>query len=279
MNKKPLTHLELTAFQKTVLDFYSVHGRHALPWRVFDDLNTIDPYKVTVSEVMLQQTQVNRVIEKYLQFLKQFPTVKELASAPLADVLTAWSGLGYYRRAKFLHQAAQKVEQDFKGMFPEDSSQLATLPGIGKNTAGAIVAYSFNRPVFFIETNIRTVYIHHFFKDQTDVSDAALMPFIEQTLDASSPRIWYWALMDYGNYLKTTFKNPSKRSKHYVKQSAFKGSKRETRGQVLKLLTAGRLNSVQLNKAVQGEHLDEVLRALENEGMIHKHGNTYHLGK
>jgi len=279
VNTKPLTPAELTIFQKTVINFYNERGRHALPWRVFDDLNTIDPYKVTVSEVMLQQTQVNRVIEKYSQFLKRFPTVKDLASASLADVLTVWSGLGYYRRAKFLHEAAQKISKDFNGVFPEDSNILATLPGIGKNTAGAIIAYSFNKPVIFIETNIRTVYIHHFFKDQTGVSDAALMPLIEQTLDSNEPRIWYWALMDYGSYLKTTFKNPSKKSKHHVKQSVFKGSKREARGQVLKFLTSENLNSEQLNKAVQSNHLDEVLRALENEGMIHKRGNTYHLGK
>jgi A/G-specific adenine glycosylase len=146
----------VTDFQKTVWDFYRAH-RRTMPWRVEPA-----PYFVLVSELMLQQTQVSRVQSKFISFIRKFPTIEALAAAPLADVLGAWSGLGYNRRAKFLWQAAQDIQA--KGSFPQTVDLLMQLPGIGANTAGAIAAYAFNRPVFFIETNIRTVFIHHFFE-------------------------------------------------------------------------------------------------------------------
>lgn len=128
-----------------------------MPWR--EDTR---PYYVLVSEIMLQQTQVERVIPKFEAFIDKFPSTKELAKASLADVLTMWSGLGYNRRAKFLHEAAQMIENEFGGTFPDALQELVKLPGVGVNTAGAIVAYSFNQPVSFIETNVRTVYFYQF---------------------------------------------------------------------------------------------------------------------
>ena len=140
-------------FQSMVWDYFETHGRHDLPWRLPTDRG-FDPYAIMVSEIMLQQTQVGRVIPKFQAFMKQFPTVQALASAPLSDVLQAWSGLGYNRRAKFLWQAAQQVVTDYAGVMPKTLEDLVRLPGIGKNTAGAIMAYAYDQPVYFIETNI-----------------------------------------------------------------------------------------------------------------------------
>src|SRR5215471_3425360 len=177
-------------FCKLVFEYYQNHGRHDLPWRLPDSNGSFHPYKILVSEIMLQQTQVPRVLPKFKDFIGQFPTIQSLAQAPLKDVLVAWQGLGYNRRAKFLWQAAQAIIQDSEGTVPSTESDLVKLPGIGKNTAGAISAYAFNQPAIFIETNIRTVFIHHFFKDQVDVPDKALLGLVGATLSVvgkSSP--------------------------------------------------------------------------------------------
>src|SRR5258708_5455020 len=178
-------------FIQTVWAYYAAYGRHDLPWRRPEADGSFDAYKILVSEVMLQQTQVQRVIPKYHEFLRQFPTLRVLDNAPLGQVLVAWQGLGYNRRAKFLWQAAQMAGQDFGGHMLRDQKQLERLPGVGVNTARAILAYAFNEPVVFIETNIRTVFIHHFFKDETDIPDAAIRELVAQTLDHTKPRGWY----------------------------------------------------------------------------------------
>jgi A/G-specific adenine glycosylase len=270
---------KIAQLRSTVLEYYAAHGRHDMPWRIPDASGQLDPYKILVSEMMLQQTQVNRVIGKFNDFIRIFPTVQVLSDAPLSDVLTAWSGLGYYRRAKFLHLAAQQVVGEFAGQLPNSQADLVRLPGVGKNTAGAIIAYSFNQPVVFIETNIRTVFLHHFFGDQTDIPDSELMPFIHQALPKNGTRQWYWALMDYGSFLKSTLENPSRRSKHHHKQSAFKGSRREVRGKILKLLLAGPLDKKSLEKHIEGTVHKAVLEDLVKEGMISFDGATYHLGR
>ena len=224
----------ITEFQALVWDYFQQSGRHDLPWRLAAADGQFDPYTIMVSELMLQQTQVQRVIPKYAEFLQKFPTLQDLAAAELGAVLTAWSGLGYNRRAKFLWQSAQRVVDEYNGVFPQTTAELVNLPGIGKNTAGAIQAYAFNHPVVFIETNIRSVYIHHFFADKTDVSDTDILQLVAATVDSEHPREWYWALMDYGSHLKKSVGNTSKQSKTYMKQSAFHGSKRQIRGQVIK---------------------------------------------
>src|SRR6476620_8730084 len=164
-----------------------------MPWR--DDTR---PYYVLVSELMLQQTQVSRVIPKFNAFVEAFPNEQTLAESSLAEVLVRWQGLGYNRRAKFLHDAAKRIATEFGGVFPTEAHDILSLPGVGKNTLGAIQAYAFNQSALFIETNIRTVYIHHFFNDQFDVSDSQISEKLEQTLDREHPRAFYWALMDYG---------------------------------------------------------------------------------
>lgn len=265
------------SFVETVLEYYRLHGRHDLPWRQPEHDGSFDPYKIMVSEIMLQQTQVPRVIPKYHVFLQRFPTVYALAAAPLGDVLLAWQGLGYNRRAKYLWRAAQIIERDFLGEIPNGQSLLERLPGIGTNTAGAIRAYAFNEPAVFIETNIRTTFIHHFFDDQDSVPDAAIRDLVIETLDMYSPRVWYWGLMDYGTYLKQMVGNVSRASKTYAKQSKFVGSRRQIRGKVLKLLALQAYDEIALLEALDDPRAHDVLIELVREGLVQKRGGSYAL--
>jgi len=244
-----------------------------MPWR-----SIANPYKVLVSETMLQQTQVSRVIEKYKTFLKKFPTVQSLAQAKLSDVLIEWQGLGYNRRAKNLWLTAQIVTKEYRGKFPKDRDALLSLPGIGQSTAGALMAFAFQKPTVFIETNIRAVYIHFFFKDHGNIHDKELLPLIEKTVDAENPREWYYALMDYGVHLKATMKDPVHKSTHYKKQSAFKGSHREKRSLILKYILKNKSATVaKLSEHMKLPKTDIVAIAEEllSEGMIEKKRSTY----
>ena len=269
-----MTHKE-KEFIKTVLGYYKSKGRHGLPWR-----NTFDPYAILVSEMMLQQTQVDRVIPKYEAFLKKYPTALKLSKASLADVLKLWQGLGYNRRAKMLLLCAQMVTKDFKGVFPTLETELLKLPGVGPYTAKAILAFAYNISSALIETNVRSVYLYHFFKDQTDVTDAELLPYIERTCDTDNPREWYYAVMDYGSYLKKEFGNPNSKSKHYTKQSTFKNSDRQIRGAVIRTLTIGSYTRSELLAVLsnfEDIRVDAQVIKLINEGLIKYKNKRYNL--
>ncbi|MGB4966256.1 MAG: A/G-specific adenine glycosylase [Microgenomates group bacterium] len=269
----------LLVFKKAVYDFYHFHKRH-FPWRDIDN-----PYFILVSEIMLQQTQAHRVIEKYEEFIKLFPTVQSLADASNESVLRVWQGLGYNRRGIFLKKTAQQITTDYHGVVPDDIEQLQKLPGIGYNTACAIAAFAFNKPVVFIETNIRTVFIHHFFTSKESVNDKDILLIIKKALLSTTsgdenldPRNWYYALMDYGVYLKKNFKNPSRKSSSYSKQSKFEGSKRQVRGEIIKLLLERKsLSKVELLSLIDREELEiiEILSSLEKEGMITHKNQVY----
>lgn len=265
------------SFVAAVWAYYRVHGRHDLPWRRPEPDGTFDPYKILVSEVMLQQTQVPRVIPKYEAFLRRFPTLQAIAEAPLGDVLVAWQGLGYNRRAKYLWQAARMVADERSGVLPRSVEELSELPGIGRNTAAAILAYAFDERVVFVETNIRTVFIHHFFKDQTGVPDKAILEFAAQTLDRDNPREWYWALMDYGSYLKQSVGNLSRSSKAYARQAKFAGSERQLRGRVLRLLAPAPQSKTELLAALGDQRAPGILAQLEREGLVTRTGSQYRL--
>lgn len=244
-----------------------------MPWR--DDTR---PYYVLVSELMLQQTQVDRVIPKFRAFIAAFPDEHALANAPLADVLRLWSGLGYNRRAKFLHDAAKKIIE--LGEFPSDEAGLMGLPGVGKNTAGAIMAYAYNQPSYFIETNVRTVYIHHFFEDLDTVTDAQIMQKLQETLDPVSPRDFYWSLMDYGTWLKKQGIGNIRRSAHYKKQSALKGSVREIRGQIVRHLTVADVTLAELQQhIVIDDRFEPALSGLIRDGLVSEYSGKLHLTK
>lgn len=252
-------------FVSTVQRYYKLHGRSNLPWR-----ETKNPYKILVSEVMLQQTQVDRVIPKYHSFLKLFPTVQHLAHATQDSVLKEWQGLGYNRRARFLHQSAKHVVSHLGGLFPRTHEGLIELPGIGPYTAGAILAFAFNKPFPIIETNIRTVFIHHFFNNDADVTDTEIMKIAEKALDLENPSVWFWALMDYGVYLKKTVGNKNTQSKHYTKQSFFKGSDRQIRGAIMRVFLEKSETRKSLHKKLAFEHdrIDALLERLREEQMI-----------
>jgi A/G-specific adenine glycosylase len=266
-------------FQETVWEYYQAHGRHDLPWRQPGIGGDFDPYCIMVSEIMLQQTQVLRVIPKFMAFLEVFPDFEGLAEGSLGDVLRLWSGLGYNRRAKFLWQAAGMVQREFHGKLPRIPEQLAVLPGIGTNTAGAILAYSFNQPVVFIETNIRTVMLYHFFLGEDRVPDAQIAAYVSKTLpERELTREWYWALMDYGSYLKQQVGNLSRASAGYTKQSRFEGSNRQIRGAVLKCIGQGPMSPGELSAEITDKRLPIVLAQLCNEQLIHEQDGRLILG-
>lgn len=249
-------------FQEVVWQYWRESGRQGLPWR-----EDPSPYNVVVSELMLQQTQVHRVMPKFLEFISLFPDFPALAKAPLSDVLIAWQGLGYNRRAKYLHELAKAVVA--RGGLPDTQDELVKLPGIGKNTAGAILAYAFDQPVVYIETNIRTVYMHHYFADRFDVDDKELLSIIERTLDRDEPRAWYSALMDYGTFLKKQGLGRNNASKHYKKQSKFEGSVRQMRGAILRALSNGSLEILELKKAVNADdRFSLALEQLTKESLV-----------
>ena len=250
----------------TVWKYWKEHGRHDLPWR-----KTKDPYRVLVSEVMLQQTQVPRVIEKYKEFLKKFPTVRALAKASLSDVLKVWSGLGYNRRGKYLHDAAKEIV-----VVRNIKEALAShLPGVGPYTRAAVRVFAYNEPDILIETNIRTAFIHHFHSNvlqNVRVSDAEILPLAQKAAEGQDPRKWHWALMDYGAYLKRSGVRNNSRSAHYTKQSKFEGSLRQVRGAILRELHSGSKTALTLysliraNKRIAGKALEGLVR----DGLIVK---------
>ena len=264
-------------FKKTIWEYYR-KNRRSMPWRSHGT-ERLSPYWVVVSEIMLQQTQVSRVEKKFPAFIKKFPSFKALAGAHLRDVLKEWKGLGYNRRALNLYRLAGELQ----GRLPKTHEELLELPGIGPNTAGSILAFAYNIPHPFIETNIRSVYIHFFFKDlKRKIHDKELLPLIEKTLDTKKPREWYYALMDYGSYLKKSTPNPSRKSTHHVKQSAFKGSNRELRAQILQMIveSPSTMEKVQAKLPSAPEHsIEKNLLDLVYEGFLEKRNTIYSVRK
>jgi A/G-specific adenine glycosylase len=259
-------------FRDLILSHFRAHGRD-LPWR-----HTTDPYRILVSEIMLQQTQVERVAVRYREFLDRFPDFASLARASQSEVLLAWQGMGYNRRALALQKTAQRVADDYGGRLPADVETLATFSGIGKATAAAICAYAFNMPVVYIETNIRRVFIHFFFQDREGVRDDEILPLVEQALDRENPREWYSALMDYGTVLKKRTTNPNRRSASYSRQSRFEGSDRQVRGRILALvLEEGTVTGEAAAARVAEDpgRVRRILGDLVREGFIAETGGTY----
>ncbi len=263
----------LIGFRRKVWNYYRKEGRD-LPWR-----RTRDPYRILVSEVMLQQTQVERVIPKYNEFLRRFPDFLSLAEASVAEILSVWQGLGYNRRVLNLRRLSGIVVERYSGRLPHDIDLLQRLPGIGKATAGAVAAFAFGLPVPFIETNIRRAFISSFFRSSERISDREILKLVEETMDTKNPREWLHALMDYGAMLGRSEVNSNLKSAHYRRQTPFKGSNRELRGKVLRLLLRGPLTGKAIAHGVSGEndHVDKILMLLEGEGFVRKEGRKYRL--
>lgn len=286
---------KVTAFQKTILDWYAIHQRD-LPWR-----KTREPYHIMVSEIMLQQTQVNRVIIKFEEWLKRFPTVEALAKAPVADVLQYWSGLGYNRRALNLKRAAEAIVTEHKGEFPQEETLLLKLPGIGKYTARAILCFAFNKQVAVVDTNVKKIILtqilpnrHLVDPGRTEQSEESYSPYI--MIKDSSPAVqndmqlkeddfydlakqllphgkaydWNQALMDYASHVLKKEKIP------IPKQSRFAGSRRQYRGRILKLLLEKKTIALKdLGQAIKENYTDDekewlqkLLDEMAKEGFI-----------
>ena len=272
----------LATFRSTVWGYWKKSGRHNLPWR-----KTNDPYKILVSEIMLQQTQVDRVIPYYQDFLERFPTLQSLAEAKLADVLRVWSGLGYNRRAKLLRDCAKEIVEKHDGRVPKDAATLVSLPSIGPYSAGAIRAFAFNRPGIFIETNIRTAFFHHFpvfhmthgRKRSGTVRDREIFEIARKAGKRQDPKKWHWALMDYGAYLKKSGVKLNQKSSHYTKQSKFEGSLRQARGEILRALamSTSTEDSLFLTVELPRRRFGKALQHLNAEGLIEQKDGAWRL--
>ena len=256
---------EIARFREQLAVFYRANRRD-FPWR-----ENITPYRIVVSEIMLQQTGVERVLGKFELFVTRFPDFCSLSGAPLADVMNAWQGLGYNKRALSLKKLAGIVMEEYSGGLPDNPRLLKGLPGIGEATAGAIMAFAFNLPSVFIETNIRRVFIHHFFPDREKVADSDIVPIVAAAIDRSCPREWYYALMDYGTYLGTVSVNPNRKSARYSRQSPFQDSDRQVRGKVIKYLIGSGKASAEDLSGMTGclpERLTPILESLIKDGLI-----------
>lgn len=267
---------EVSAFRALVYEKAASCYRD-LPWRKNED-----PYAIMVSEFMLQQTQVARVVPKYLAWMERFPSTSSLARASGSEVLMFWSGLGYNRRALALHQACRLIESEFGGKIPPEEKALRSLPGIGAYTSRAILAFAFNLPVAFLETNIRTVFLKHFFPDATGVPDRELEKVVDLVLDREEPRRWYTALMDYGAEIKRLEGNHSVRGKAYRKQSDFETSFRRIRGAVLKrIVDDGPVGMDELYASLpfSRENIEKCAGILAREGFITYSGDRLQLKK
>jgi A/G-specific adenine glycosylase len=256
---------EIREFRKRVYRYYKKHRRD-LAWR-----RTDDPYKILISEIMLQQTHVRRVKTKYEGFLVRFPDIYSIERSSLRELLKEWQGLGYNRRVLNLKRIAKIVVDRFEGKIPSSVEELESLPGIGTATARSVRVFAFNKPEVFLETNIRSVYIHHFFPGRIGVKDSEIFPLVEGTMDRKNPRKWYSALMDYGVEIKKRFSNPGRKSGTYRKQPAFNGSHRQIRGEILRILTdRGRISLSTLfkNLPYTETRIKKALTELEREGFL-----------
>ena len=254
-----------------------------LPWR-----DTHDPYAILLSEVMLQQTQVSRVMGRWEQWLETFPTIADLASAPLPPVLELWQGMGYNRRALNLKRCAEEVVAMHDGVVPSDKKALLALPGIGPSTSAGVRIFAFRQPDMYLETNVRAVFIHELFPGRESVADKELVSLVEATCPQDARvRAWYYALLDYGAYLKKTMPNPTRRSKHYTRQSKFEGSHRQKRAYLLRRVIDDALSTEDLardlapSERASGrqepsvEEVRAILDELEREGFVMRRGDAW----
>ncbi len=276
VNKTGLTGHILRRFRTVIYDFYRKNAREQLPWR-----NTDDPYHILVSEIMLQQTQIERVLQKYPLLIKKYPDFQSLSGASLRQLYAVWQGMGYNRRALALKKIAGTVmDAPYYGRLPSSVEELVQFPGIGRATACAVASFAFHEPVVFIETNIRRVFIHFFFPGKDTVSDREILPLVEKSLDGRDPRNWYYALMDYGSMLRKLTLNPNRKSAGYKKQPPFAGSNRQLRGRMLKLLMEHSILSrrdLTRKLVMPADTVGEIADQLCREGFIKKSRNTYRM--
>lgn len=263
------------------IDTVAARGKEL--YRDFAWRRTSDPYAVLVSEVMLQQTQTARVERYFDAWMERFPVLDALAAASVSDVLEAWQGLGYNRRALALKRTADSVCEQQGGILPASAEGLQALPGIGAATAAGVLAFAYDQPAVYLETNVRTVLLHECFPETEGVSDGELRELLTRIsarvhARGMSARSWNYALLDYGAHLKKTHPNPSRRSKHHSKQSPYEGSRRQKRARLLEALLA---HSKQSTEELAEQHrydpelTESILADLADEGFIRRENNTW----
>jgi len=253
------------SFQSKIVEFYQ-QNRRSFPWRM-----TTDRYAIMVSEVMLQQTQADRVARRFPLWLERFPDVQTLASASLREVLDAWSGLGYNSRGQRLHRAAAMVVEQFAGCVPSDPALLIVLPGIGAYTSRSIPVFADNLDLAAVDTNIRRVLIHELNLPES-ITPKALMAVAEEVLPKGRSRDWHNALMDYGAMELTSKKTGIA---PLTRQSIFKGSRRWYRSALLReLLATGELSreSVEVRYADCPHGIGSIVDSMVEEAMIEEYG-------
>jgi A/G-specific adenine glycosylase len=252
--------------------------RRDFAWR-----SVADPYAILVSEIMLQQTQTSRVERYFGEWMRRFPTVADLAGAPAAEVLAAWAGLGYNRRALALKRAAEQVCAKFGGALPATEAELLSLPGVGPATAAALLAFAYNKPAVYLETNVRSVLLHEFFPKTDGVADTKLRSLLTEINErvrarGIDARDWNYALLDYGAYLKKAHPNPSRRSKHHSRQSRYEGSRRQKRARLLEAVlgTSGQTTETLARSLGYDPTLTEsILSDLAAEGFLRRDGDRW----
>ena len=252
---------DVVAFQKKVMNWWAENARD-LPWR-----RDPSPYNVLVSEIMLQQTQVSRVVLKFDEFMKEFQTIESLAKTNIKHLLKVWSGLGYNRRAIWLKEAAKQIVE--RGEFPQSVKELQELKGIGPYTSRSVLIFAFNKDLAAVDTNIRRILIASGFADET-MSDRQLQPIAETVLLRGRSRDWHNALMDYGSLVLTSSKT---NISPVTKQSCYEGSSRQVRGAVIRALTAS--DEIELENLMglldceaNETELIKIINKLVSDGMV-----------
>ena len=266
-----LTVNQITDFQKKIWLFWKENQRD-LPWR-----ETTDPYKIFISELMLQQTQVDRVILKYIEFIKKYPTMNSIVKATDAEIIRLWKGLGYNRRALYARKAMEYLLKHFNGIFPTNEKDLRKLPGIGEYTAKAILSFALHQKVTLIDTNIRQV-VEVEFAGGKKLPEHTLFLIVKKIMPKKETWLWHQALMDYN----ALFLSKNKERKKAVNKIPFKKSNRYVRGRIIDLLRTKSYLKVKLITAMKNyekskEDVEKAVNTLIKDGLIVQKGNTYSL--
>jgi A/G-specific adenine glycosylase len=269
MDLEIISKKDIQRFQQKILEFYQKNKRD-LPWR-----KTTDPYHILVSEFMLQQTQVSRVVEYYNKWMESWPTVNNLASEEYKNVLQSWMGLGYNRRAMYLHNTAKIIVKDFDSDVLNAVNHYENLPGIGLYTSKAIQIFAANADIATVDTNIRRILISEFDLNE-NISENDLFSLAQLCLPHGKSRDWHNALMDYGAMYLTSRKSGIKPK---TQQSRFKGSDRQIRGQILRLLLKEDHSFYELHHQIQvnDTRLTGILDKMIHEKTISKTNEKFHV--
>lgn len=264
-----ITPSQIKRFHKKIFSYYAKNKRE-LVWR-----KTTDPYKILLSELMLQQTQVSRVEHYYIEWTQHWPTIHELAKASRSEVLKMWMGLGYNNRAVRLHKAAQVISTTYKGDVLAAMKNYTEIPGVGRYTAHAVQIFADNADMVTVDTNIRRILLHEFSLPEESTDDE-LWTLAQRCLPKGESREWHNALMDYGAQFLTAKTTGIKPKTH---QSKFKGSDRQIRAQILRLLLdkPQTIIALQSSLKIQEDRLYTILSKMKRDGLVTQKSNTYKL--